>query len=149
MSVRVRVFFLFYSFTVPFSNTTSMFFTIFKYKFSSILFRGTIFLDGVVKMHFHLMVLMFSWQKIDCFLKGVSVRVRVFFLFCSFTVPFSNTTSMFFTIFKYKFSSILFQGTIFLDGVVKMHFHLMVLMFSWQKPSVSHVHQFSERWKVH
>jgi hypothetical protein len=32
--------------------------------------------------------------------------------------------------FKYKFSSILFRGTIFLDSVVKMHFHLAVLMFS-------------------
>jgi hypothetical protein len=51
--------------------------------------------------------------------------------------------------FKYKFSSILFQGTIFLDSVVKMAFHLAILMFSWQEPPVSHVHQFSGWWKVH
>jgi hypothetical protein len=44
--------------------------------------------------------------------------------------------------FKYKFSSILSWGTIFLNSVVKMTFHLVVLMFSWQEPPVSHVHQF-------
>jgi hypothetical protein len=45
--------------------------------------------------------------------------------------------------FKYKFSSILFWDTIFLDSVVKMVFHLAILMFSRQEPSVLHVHQFS------
>jgi hypothetical protein len=45
--------------------------------------------------------------------------------------------------FKYKFSNILFWGTIFLDSVVKISFHLAVLMLSRQEPSVSHVHQFS------
>jgi hypothetical protein len=81
-------------------------------------------------------------KKIDCFLKGMSVRVGVFFLFCPFTLPFPNTTLMFFTISN-KISSILFWGTIFLNNVVKMTFHFVVLMFSRQEPLVSHVHQFS------
>jgi hypothetical protein len=42
-------------------------------------------------------------KKIDYFLKGMSVRVIVFFLFCPFTVPFPNTTSMFFTISNTSF----------------------------------------------
>jgi hypothetical protein len=42
-------------------------------------------------------------KKINYFLKGMSVRVRVFFLFYPFTVPFPNTTSMFFTISNTSF----------------------------------------------
>jgi hypothetical protein len=82
------------------------------------------------------------FEKIDCLLKAMSVRVRVFSLlslYCSLSQYNFNVLHH----FKYKFSSILFRGTIFLDSVVKIHFHLSVLMFSWQKPSVSHVHQFS------
>jgi hypothetical protein len=43
-------------------------------------------------------------KKIDYFLKGMSIRVGVFFLFCPFNVPFPNTTSIFFTISNTSFS---------------------------------------------
>jgi hypothetical protein len=62
----------------------------------------------------------------------VSVRVGVFFLFRPFTVPFLNTTSIFFTISNTSFPVYCFE-TIFLDGVVKMHFHLAVLSFLGKK----------------
>jgi hypothetical protein len=42
-------------------------------------------------------------KKIDYFLKGMSIGVGVFFLFCPFTVPFPNTTSIFFTISNTSF----------------------------------------------
>jgi hypothetical protein len=42
-------------------------------------------------------------KKIDCFLKGMFVRVGVFFLFYPFTVLFPNTTLMFFTILNTSF----------------------------------------------
>jgi carbon starvation protein CstA len=52
-------------------------------------------------------------EKIDYFLKGMSVGVGVFFLFCSFTIPFPNTTSMFFTISNISFPVFYFEALSF------------------------------------
>jgi hypothetical protein len=63
-------------------------------------------------------------EKNDCFLKGVSVRVGVFFLFCHFTVPFPNTTSMFFTISNTSFSVYYFGALSFSTVLSKCIFIL-------------------------
>jgi hypothetical protein len=68
-----------------------------------------------------------SW----CFLSLLS-------LYCS--LPKYNLNDLYHL--KYKFSCIPFQGTIFLDRVIEMPFHLAVLMFSLQEPLVLHEHQF-------
>jgi hypothetical protein len=68
-------------------------------------------------------------KKIDCFLKGMSVRVRVFFLFCPFTVPFPNTTSMFFTISNTSFPVYYFGALSFLTVLSKCIFILRYLCF--------------------
>jgi hypothetical protein len=68
-------------------------------------------------------------KKIDCFLKGMSVRVRVFFLFYPFTVPFPNTTSMFFTISNTSFSVYYFRALSFSTVLSKCIFILRYLCF--------------------
>jgi hypothetical protein len=66
-------------------------------------------------------------KKIDCFLKGMSVRV--FFLFYPFTVPFPNTTSMFFTILNTSFPIYYFKALSFLTVLSKWLFILRYLCF--------------------
>jgi hypothetical protein len=68
-------------------------------------------------------------EKIDCFLKGMSIRVGVFFLFCPFTVPFPNTTSMFFTISNTSFPVYYFWALSFLTVLSKCIFILWYLCF--------------------
>jgi hypothetical protein len=68
-------------------------------------------------------------EKNDCFLKGMSVRVGVFFLFCPFTVPFPNRTSMFFTISNTSFSVHYFGALSFLMVLSKYIFILRYLCF--------------------
>jgi hypothetical protein len=68
-------------------------------------------------------------QKIDCFLKGMSVRVGVFFIFCPFTVPFPNTTSMFFTISNTCFPVYYFRVLSFSMVLSKCIFILQHLCF--------------------
>jgi hypothetical protein len=68
-------------------------------------------------------------KKIDCFLKGVFVKVGVFFLFCPFTVPFSNTTSMLFTISNTRFLVYYFRVLSFLTVLSKYIFILQYLCF--------------------
>jgi hypothetical protein len=69
------------------------------------------------------------FEKIDCFLKGMSVRVGVFFLFCSFTVSFPNTTSMFFTISNTSFPVYYFRALSFSAVLSKCIFILQYLCF--------------------
>jgi hypothetical protein len=68
-------------------------------------------------------------EKIDCFLNGMSVRVGVFFLFCSFTVPFPNTTSIFFTISNTSFPVYCFRALSFSTVLSKCIFILRYLCF--------------------
>jgi hypothetical protein len=68
-------------------------------------------------------------EKIDCFLKGMSIRVGVFFLFCPFIVPFPNTTSMFFTISNKGFPVFCFRVLSFLMVLSKCIFILRYLCF--------------------
>jgi hypothetical protein len=68
-------------------------------------------------------------KKIDCFLKGMSVRVGVFFLFYPLTIPFLNTTSMFFTISNTSFSVYYFGALSFLTVLSKYIFILRYLCF--------------------
>jgi hypothetical protein len=68
-------------------------------------------------------------KKIDCFLKGMSVRVRVFFLFYPFIVPFPNTTSMFFTISNTSFPVYYFGALSFSTVLSKCIFILRYLCF--------------------
>jgi hypothetical protein len=68
-------------------------------------------------------------EKIDCFLKGMSVRVEVFFLFCPFIVPFLNTTSMFFTISNTSFPVYYFGALSFSTVLSKCIFILRYLCF--------------------
>jgi hypothetical protein len=68
-------------------------------------------------------------KKIDCFLKGMSVRVGVFFLFYPFTVPFPNTTSMFFTISNTSFLVYYFRALSFSTVLSKCIFILWYLCF--------------------
>jgi hypothetical protein len=68
-------------------------------------------------------------EKIDCFLKGMSIGVGVFFLFCHFTVPFPNTTSMFFTISNTSFPVYCFGALCFSAVLSKWHFILWYLCF--------------------
>jgi hypothetical protein len=68
-------------------------------------------------------------EKIDCFLKGMSVGVGVFFLFCPFTVPFLNTTSMFFTISNTSFPVYCFGALSFSIVLSKWLFILRYLCF--------------------
>jgi hypothetical protein len=68
-------------------------------------------------------------EKIDCFLKGMSVGVGVFFLFCPFTVPFPNTTSMFFTISNTSFAVYCFRALPFSIVLSKWLFILWYLCF--------------------
>jgi hypothetical protein len=66
-------------------------------------------------------------EKIDCFLKGMSVRVGVFFLFCLFTVPFPNTTVIFFTISNTSFPVYCFRTLSFSTVLSKCIFILQYL----------------------
>jgi hypothetical protein len=68
-------------------------------------------------------------EKIDCFFKGMSVRVEVFFLFCPFTIPFPNTTSIFFTISNTSFPIYYFGLLSFLTMLSKCIFILRYLCF--------------------
>jgi hypothetical protein len=68
-------------------------------------------------------------EKIDCFFKGMSVRVGVFFLFCPFTVLFPNTTSLFFTISNTSFLVYYFGALSFLTVLSKCIFILLYLCF--------------------
>jgi hypothetical protein len=68
-------------------------------------------------------------KKIDCFLKGMSVRVGVFFLVCPFTVPFPITTSMFFTISNTSFPVYYFGALSFSMVLSKCIFILQYLCF--------------------
>jgi hypothetical protein len=68
-------------------------------------------------------------KKIDCFLKGMFVRVGVFFLFYPFTVPFPNTTSMFFTISNKSFPVYCFGALSFSTVLSKCIFILQYLCF--------------------
>jgi hypothetical protein len=68
-------------------------------------------------------------EKIDFFLKGMSVRVGVFFLFCPFTVLFPNTTLMFFTILNTSFLVYYFGALSFLIVLSKCIFILWYLCF--------------------
>jgi hypothetical protein len=68
-------------------------------------------------------------KKIDCFLKGMSVRVGVFFLFCPFIIPFPNTTLMFFTISNIIFSVYYFGALSFSMVLSKCIFILRYLCF--------------------
>jgi hypothetical protein len=68
-------------------------------------------------------------EKLDCFLKGMSVRVGVFFLFCLITVPFPNTTLMFFTISNTSFSIYYFGALSFSTVLSKCIFILRYLCF--------------------
>jgi hypothetical protein len=64
-------------------------------------------------------------EKIDCFLKGTSVIVGVFILFC----PFPNTTSMFFTISNTSFPVYYFGALSFSTVLSKCIFILWYLCF--------------------
>jgi hypothetical protein len=68
-------------------------------------------------------------KKIDCFLKGMSIRVGVFFLFRPFTIPFPNTTSMFFTISNTSFPIYYFRALSFSTVLLKCIFILRYLCF--------------------
>jgi hypothetical protein len=68
-------------------------------------------------------------EKIDCFLKGMSIRVEVFFLFYLFTVPFPNTTLMFFTISNTSFPVYYFGALSFSTVFSKCIFILRYLCF--------------------
>jgi hypothetical protein len=68
-------------------------------------------------------------EKIDCFLKCMFVRVGVFFIFCPFTVPFPNTTSMFFTISNTCFPVYYFRALSFSTVLSKCIFILQHLCF--------------------
>jgi hypothetical protein len=68
-------------------------------------------------------------EKIDCFLKDMSVRVGVFFLFCPFTVPFPNITSMFFTISNTSFLVYYLGALSFSTVLLKYIFILWYLCF--------------------
>jgi hypothetical protein len=68
-------------------------------------------------------------EKIDCFLKGMSVKVGVFFLFCPFIVPFLNATSMFFTISNTSFPVYCFGALSFSTVFSKWLFILWYLCF--------------------
>jgi hypothetical protein len=68
-------------------------------------------------------------KKIDYFLKGMSVEVEVFFLFCPFTVLFPNTTSMFFTISNTSFPVYYFRALSFSTVLSKWLFMLRYLCF--------------------
>jgi hypothetical protein len=68
-------------------------------------------------------------EKINCFLKGMSIRVGVFFLFYPFTVPFPNTTSIFFTISNTSFSVYCFGALSFSTVLSKCIFILQYLCF--------------------
>jgi hypothetical protein len=68
-------------------------------------------------------------KKIDCFLKGMSVRIGVFFLFYPFTVPFPNMTSMFFTISNTRFPVYCFRALSFSTVLSKCIFILRYLCF--------------------
>jgi hypothetical protein len=63
-------------------------------------------------------------------LKGMSVRVGVFFFFCPFTVPFLNTTSMLFTISNTSFLVYCFRALSFSTVLSKCIFILRYLCFS-------------------
>jgi hypothetical protein len=69
------------------------------------------------------------FEKNDCFLKGMSVRVGVFFLFYPFTVLFPNTTSMFFTISNISFLAYCFRALSFSTVLSKCIFILRYLCF--------------------
>jgi hypothetical protein len=66
MSVRVGVFFLFYPFTVPFPNTTSMFFTISNTSFLVYCFGTLSFLTVLSKCIFILQYLCFLSKNRRC-----------------------------------------------------------------------------------
>jgi hypothetical protein len=68
-------------------------------------------------------------EKIDCFLKGMSVKVGVFFLFYPFIVPFLNATSMFFTISNTSFLVYCFRSLSFSTVFSKWLFILWYLCF--------------------
>jgi hypothetical protein len=68
-------------------------------------------------------------KKIDCFLKGMSVEVRVFFLFYPFTAPFPDTTRMLFTISNRSFPLYHFRALSFLTVLSKYLFILRFLCF--------------------
>jgi hypothetical protein len=68
-------------------------------------------------------------EKNDCFLKGMSIRVRVFFLFCPFIVPFPNITLMFFTISNTSFPVYYFRALSFSTVLSKCIFILWYLCF--------------------
>jgi hypothetical protein len=68
-------------------------------------------------------------KKINYFLKGMSIRVEVFFLFCPFTVPFPNTTSMLFTISNTSFPVYYFGTLSFSTVLSKCIFILRYLCF--------------------
>jgi hypothetical protein len=68
-------------------------------------------------------------EKIDYLLKGMSVRVGVFFLFCPFIVPFPNTTLMFFTILNTSFLVYCFEALSFSTVLSKCIFILRYLCF--------------------
>jgi hypothetical protein len=68
-------------------------------------------------------------KKIDSLLKGMSVGVGVFFFFYPFTVPFPNTTSMFFTISNTSFPIYYFGALSFSTVLTKWFFILRYLCF--------------------
>jgi hypothetical protein len=68
-------------------------------------------------------------KKIDSFLKGMSIRIGVFFLFYPFTVPFPNTTLMFFTISNTSFPVYCFRALSFSTVLSKCIFILRYLCF--------------------
>jgi hypothetical protein len=68
-------------------------------------------------------------EKIDCCFKGMSVKGGVFFLFYPFTVPFPNTTSMFFTISNTSFPVYCFEALSFSTVLSKCIFILRYLCF--------------------
>jgi hypothetical protein len=68
-------------------------------------------------------------KKIDYFLKDMSVRVRVFFLFYPFTIPFPNTSSMFFIISNTSFPVYSFGALSFSIVLSKYIFILRYLCF--------------------
>jgi hypothetical protein len=68
-------------------------------------------------------------EKIDCFLKVMSVRFGVFFLFFPITIPFPNTASMFFAILNTRFSVYYFGALSFSTVLSKCIFILWYLCF--------------------
>jgi hypothetical protein len=68
-------------------------------------------------------------KKIDCFLKGMWVKVGVFFLIYPFIVPFPNTTWMLFTIWNRSFQVYHFRALSFLTVLSKCLFILRYLCF--------------------